>query len=331
MNSPTSTGPLPRSAGARVVADVGGTNARFATVGSSHRELEGVDVLACADYQGLDAAIAAYLRDHGVDAVSSVCLAVPGPVEGDTINLPNSHWSFSRAELEADVGAPLVVLNDFTAQALCLDLLGEEELAWIGDPRPDEKGFRAVIGPGTGLGVAIQSPGGDVVPSEGGHVSFAPTNQHQIGLLRELLGRYGRVSAERVLSGPGLENLYWANAKLGDYGPDLQERRAPEIARLGEQGDRLALETIQDFFDILAAFAGDIALLAWASGGVFLSGGIIGKLEGFFDADRFRARFEDKGRLRDFCERMPVAWITAEHPGLLGCANAFRTAGGKSK
>lgn len=327
MDSSTSTGSLPHSAGVRIVADVGGTNARFATVGSAPPELERVEVVACADYPGIEEAISGYLRRHGIDTVLGVCLAVPGPVEEDPIDLPNSPWSLDRAELEPRIGAPLLVLNDFTAQALSIDLLRNEELTWVGSPRPPDKAYRAVIGPGTGLGVAVQTPAGDIVPSEGGHVSFAPTNHHEIELLRELLERYGRVSAERVLSGPGLENLYWANERLLDPGSEPPDRPAPEIAQMAARGHPVARRTIADFLDILATFAGDVALLAWATGGVFLSGGVSGKLMEFSDVGRFRARFEDKGRFREFCERVPVAWITAEHPGLLGCVAAVRAAG----
>jgi len=319
-----STGPAPApAAGARVVADVGGTNARFATVGASASILERIEVVSCADYPQIDDAIGAWFHRHGIEAVAGICIAVAGPVDGDVVDLPNSHWRFSRAALETALGAPLIVLNDFTAQALCVDLLQEHELTWFGAPRPANRGFRAVIGPGTGLGVAVQTPGGEIVPSEGGHVGFAPTSLHQTALLNELLARYGRVSIERVLSGPGLENLYWANARLEKAGAAPAPRSAPEIARLAHAGDTLARQAVADFFDVLAAFAGDMALMAWATAGVYLSGGVLAKLMPFFDAARFRDRFEDKGRFRAFCASVPIARITAEHPGLLGCSAAL--------
>lgn len=312
------------TAGVRIVADIGGTNARFATIGSTERALERIEVLACADYPRIDDAINAYTRKHELQRVAGVCIAVAGPVGQDRIELPNSHWAFSRKALQSAIGAPLTVINDFTAQALCIDLLREDEVAWLGAPRPAGRGYRAVIGPGTGLGVALQTPAGEVVPSEGGHVGFSPTNEHEIDLLRLLLRRYQRLSIERILSGPGLENLYWANARLEQ--PDASElpaRRAPEIARLAEAGDALAQKTVADFFDILATFAGDIALIAWATGGVYLSGGVLAGLMQLFDGTRFRVRFEDKGRFRGFCETVPIARITAEHPGLLGCCAAL--------
>lgn len=315
--------------GARVVADVGGTNVRFATVGATTRAIERVDVMACAEYARIEDAFHAYTRRHGIEDVTGVCIAVAGPAGRDVIELPNSHWRFSRLALERAIGAPLEVINDFSAQALCIDLLLENELRWFGEPRPEAGGYRAVIGPGTGLGVAVQTPGGEVVPSEAGHFGFAPANEHEIALLRALLHRYHRVSIERVLSGPGLENLYWANAQLAEaeVAPPL---RAPEIAQLAEAGDGLARRTITDFFGILATFAGDMALTAWATGGVYLSGGVLKKLVRFFDVACFRARFEDKGRFSGFCAGIPIAHITAEHPGLLGCSAALALAQGSA-
>jgi glucokinase len=283
-----------------------------------------VDVLSCAGHARIEDAIAVYLAAHGVGRPDRVCLAVAGPVEGDRVDLPNSPWGFSRRCLEETLGAELLVINDFTAQALSIDLLGPDDLVWLGQPRPGPDGIRGVVGPGTGLGVAIQMPNGEVLPSEGGHVGFAPTNDHEIDLLRELHSRFRRVSVERLASGPGLENLYWANRRLRLGGAGAEVRPTPpEIAALAAAGDPDALRSAQDFLDIVAGFAGDLALMAWATGGIYLSGGVTRGLIGFLDPERFRSRFEDKGRFTRFCETVPVAWIRAEHPGLLGCVAAL--------
>ncbi len=307
------------AAGARVVADIGGTNARFATLTPSGG-LEGIEVMACADFPCIEDAIGAYFRSHDVRRPSQVCLAVAGPVDQDPVELPNNHWAFSRHELERELGAPLTLINDFTAQALSIDLLGEGDLTWIGIPRLHEVGCRVVVGPGTGLGVAIQVPGGEVIPSEGGHVGFTPTSDHEIDLLRTLRTRFRRVSAERLLSGPGLENLYWANWHLKRDSTESAWTPVParEVAAMAARGEPLALQAIEDFLDILATFAGDLALTAWATGGVFLSGGILPKLGALFDLERFRNRFEDKGRFTRFCETVPIGWIRFEHPGPSG-------------
>lgn len=307
----------------RLVGDLGGTHARFATLGPEGR-LERVEVLTCADHPRIEDAIRAYLGSRGIRHVDRICLAVAGPVDQDQVDLPNSPWVFSRRCLEETLGTELLVINDFTAQALSIDLLGPDDLDWLGAPRAGPDGIRGVVGPGTGLGVAIQMPSGEVLPSEGGHVGFAPTNDHEIDLLRELHSRFRRVSVERLASGPGLENLYWANRRLR-LGPGGAEVRPtpPEIAALAELGDPDALRSVEDFLDIVACFAGDLALMAWATGGIYLSGGVLRGLIGFLDPERFRSRFEDKGRFTRFCETVPVAWIRAEHPGLMGCVAAL--------
>ncbi|UCC24894.1 MAG: glucokinase [Gemmatimonadales bacterium] len=316
----------PAGAGTAVVADFGGTNARFATVGDGPRDLSHVEVFPCSDYASLEDALEAYLRMQGIRNLAEASLSVAGPVDKDIVDLPNNHWMFSKSQLEARLGAPLTVINDFTAQALCIDILEPEEVLWIGAPRPNAPGIRTLIGPGTGLGVAVLMPGGDIIPSEAGHVGFAATSEHEIQLLRALFARYRRVSIERLVSGPGLENLYWANRRISQPEPEAdQARHSPrEISEMALAGDPLAQASIEDFFDILASFAGDMALATWATGGIYLSGGVVQKLNRYLDAERFRARFEDKGRFTRFCEEVPVAWIRAQHPGLLGCAVALR-------
>lgn len=311
--------------GARVVADVGGTNARFATVGATTHDLRCVETLRCTNYETIGDALDAYLHSQGIDACSEICLAVAGPVGEDMTDLPNNPWAFSRTALEHSLGAPVRVINDFTAQALCIDALRPADLMWFGTPRPGLPGVRIVLGPGTGLGVAVRTTRGEIIPSEGGHVAFAPVNEGEIDVLRALLSRYGRVSAERILSGPGLENLFWANLRLDQRGApsDGESCSAEHISRLAAEGDGLALKTVRNFLDILATFAGDVALFAWSTGGVYLSGGVLRSLAAFLDTQRFRNRFADKGRFADFCETVPVAWIKHEFPGLLGCAVAL--------
>jgi glucokinase len=300
-----------------IVADIGGTNARFAlAVGDA---LQQVRVYRCADYATPEDAIRAYLKQSGVAQVAAMCLAIAGPVSEDLIKLTNSHWRFRRAALEEALGFPVKVINDFTAQALCLDHLAADELRWLGVPRPAGGQTRAVLGPGTGLGVAALLPDGAVLASEGGHIAFAPTDPHQLQLLQTLWQRHPRISVERLLSGPGLENLYWANARLQGEEKNLT---AEEIS--AAETDPLCRRAVGDFLDMLAAVAGDLALLFWSADGVYLSGGVLPRLRKFLDPQRFRQRFEDKGRFRDFCATVPIALVEAEHPGLLGCLAAMK-------
>lgn len=303
-----------------IVADIGGTNARFA-LADEDNALREITVFVCADYLTPEDAIRAYMQQAGVTGADAICLAIAGPVGDGTLKLTNNNWRFSREGLQKALGFPVKIINDFTAQALCLDYLAADDLRWLGAPRPSGGKIRAVLGPGTGLGVAALLPGGEIVPSEGGHIAFAPIDDHQLALLQQLWRRYPRLSVERLLSGPGLENLYWANARL--QGEDRQLSAKEISATAGK--DPLCRKAVEDFLDILAAVAGDFSLLFWSADGVYLSGGILPRLQAFFDGEAFRRRFADKGRFSGFCESLPIALITAQQPGLLGCYAALKT------
>ena len=306
-----------------IVADIGGSNARFAVAGVDD-SLQQVQIFLCADFSCLEDAIRRYLQNTASRDVTRICLAIAGPVDGDWVDVVNNHWQFSRAALEASLGISLTVINDFTAQAFCLDLLEDDDLVWLGEARPSGGQIRAVLGPGTGLGVAALMPGREIVPSEGGHVAFAPTDPHQLELLQILWRRFGRVSVERILSGQGLENLYWANSQLLGKENKLPDR---EITARAKAGDSLCRKTIEDFLDIFSSVAGDFALQFWAAGGVYLTGGVVARVWEFADPERFRQRFEDKGRYRDYCASFPLALVSAQQPGLLGCIAALKNRG----
>jgi|TARA_B110000503_G_scaffold85816_1_gene130680 glucokinase len=308
-----------------IVADIGGTNARFACLESGADTLLGIEVFPCAEFAFLADALGTYIERRHVENVGRICLAVAGPVEADWIDLPNNHWAFSQRELARSLAAPVNVINDFSAQMLSIDGLDDSDLDWLSDARPaTDGGIRTVVGPGTGLGVSAMNVSGEILPSEGGHVGFAPVDEHEMELLRVLRQRYQRVSAERVLSGPGLANLYWANTVL-----DGNERELPAAAVTAgaKAGDQYCLSAVHDFYNILAAYTGDVALMMGATSGVYLSGGILPRIPEFLDKDRFRQRFEDKGRFSSFNAGIPLAIIRAEHPGLKGCAQALRRMG----
>ncbi|MGS2722379.1 glucokinase [Porticoccus sp. GXU_MW_L64] len=304
-----------------MVADIGGTNARFAMVGGDG-VLRNINVLSCSDYPHIKNAILEYIASVSPWQIEGICLAIAGPVDKDEINLLNNHWHFSQAQLQQDLNVTVTVINDFTAQALSIDALPEDGLEWLGEARPSGGQIRLVIGPGTGLGVAGLMPDNQIIPSEGGHVGFSPTSDHQVKLLQVLWEqRHQRVSVERLLSGQGLENLYWANAMLHGMEKKLS---AKQISALADAGEELALQAVGDLFDILASTAGDMAMTLWASDGVYLTGGVLEKLYHLFDAQRFRRHFEEKGRFKSYCASLPIALIRAEHPGLIGCYAAAR-------
>jgi glucokinase len=312
----------------QIVADIGGTNARFAFVRTDDDRLSGIEVFPCADFAFLADAISAYIERGHAGQVDHICLAVAGPVENDWIDLPNNHWAFSRSDLEGRLGVPVDIINDFSAQVLCIDGLQDTELQWLGTPRPKGHGVKAVIGPGTGLGVSAMMASGEIVPSEAGHVAFAPVNDHEADLLKILWQRYHRVSVERVLSGMGLANLYWANCRLDGQ---CRELPAPEITAGALAGDKYCLRAVNDFYAILASMAGDVALMMGAADGVYLSGGILPRILHLLDEELFLQRFQDKGRFKEFNSAVPLAIVRTEHPGLLGCVQALRNTRAASK
>ncbi len=304
-----------------IVADIGGTHARFAHVSAASDELLGIEILASADFPQFIDTILHYIEHAQLSHIDTICLAVAAPVSQDWIDFGNNHWAFSCAALREALGIPITLINDFDAQALSIEGLADRELIWIGEPRPSEGSVKAVLGPGTGLGVSGLLPGGHIVSSEGGHVGFSPLDDHQEALHTILRQRYGRVSTERVLSGMGLSNLYWANSKLLGYDRELSPAKITAKVRTG---DACCVKTVEDFFAILAAVAGDVALMMGATGGVYISGGIVPRLLEGFNAKTFRHRFNDKGRASGLCASTPLAIVLAQQPGLRGCVAALR-------
>ena len=304
-----------------IVADIGGTNARFAYVQAGSDELQAIEVFPCASFSYLLDAIRNYMERGHVDSVDKICLAIAGPVEDDWIDLPNNHWAFSRKELQSSLGVAVTIINDFSAQVLSVDALSAADLHWLGSARPRGGQVKAVLGPGTGLGVSAMLASGDIIPSEGGHVAFAPTNNHEMQLLNMLWKRYERVSVERILSGMGLANLYWANCQLGGLERELS---APDVTAGAHAGDEYCLHAVMDFFDILASVSGDVALMMGAIDGVYISGGIMPRLLTLLNEQKFRQRFQAKGRFSDICAKIPLAIVIAKHPGLQGCVEALK-------
>lgn len=318
--------------GCYVLADIGGTNARFAFVTRSDASLQCVHAYACSEYGRFEDALNAYierLAQGGAPKPISACLAVAASVHEDHIRMTNSPWQFSRRALSAQLGVPVTILNDFGAQAYCLADLEEGNVQWwqhyaansvLASPA---RHARSIVGPGTGFGGATLMPSGEVLESEPGHVSFGPVNDHEVALLKRMWKRYPRISIEHLLSGPGLANLYWANAQIQGLQNELQ---APAIVTGAQHGDALCLQSIEDFVGILGSVCGDIALATGSLSGLFLSGAMLTKMDQFFDQRLFMTRFTDKGPFSQWCESVPVGRINADYPGLLGCAAYCRSA-----
>lgn len=318
--------------GCYVLADIGGTNARFAFVTDSDATLQCVQSYACAEYVRFEDALSAYIERLAASAAPkpvSACLAVAASVHDDLIKMTNSPWQFSRSALSDLFKLPIAILNDFGAQAYCLADLTQTQVQWWQQSTPNPalavpaRHARSIVGPGTGFGGATLLPSGEILDSEPGHVSFAPVNPHEAALLACLWQRYPRISVEHLLSGPGLANLYWANAQLKGIKGELP---AAAIVAGAEQGDALCLQSIADFTGIMGSVCGDIALSTGSLSGLLLSGAMLVKMEQIFDRRLFMTRFTDKGPFAAWCSSVPVGHISAAYPGLLGCAAYCRSA-----
>lgn len=304
----------------RLLADIGGTHARFALAAPGGLPRDAT-TLRTHDHADVVAAAEAYLAGRSVEVA---VFAVNGPVEGDLIQPTNTPWPpFSILDVTARLGLRrLVVINDFVAQALAVPALGEGERKKLGGGEPVAGRPIAVLGPGTGLGLAalLPAPGGwQPVPSEGGHVSFAPHDEVEAAALVYLRERFGHVSNERLLAGPGLVNL--AAALAGIAGQDLatdQPREVVDRARAGTCPH--CRSAVERYPRILGAAAGDAALMFLARGGVFIAGGMVGYLGDLFDAGRFREGFVAKGRFDRLLEQIPTWLVTRADTGLLGAA-----------
>jgi glucokinase len=303
--------------GPRLLADIGGTNARFALEVAPLR-LEAVEVLPCADYASLTDAVVAYLalaaRRHG-GSVRHAAIAIANPVDGDLVAMTNHHWRFSIAALRGQLKlATLAVVNDFTALAMALPHLGPGQRVQIGGGEPRAGGAIGVVGPGTGLGVSglMRAAGRWVaLASEGGHASFAPGDEAEDRILRVLRAEYGHVSAERLLSGSGMEAIH-----------RVLEGQALDCSAITERalaGSCAAcVRTVERFCGVLGSVAGNVALTLGATGGVYIGGGIVPRLGEWFAHSPFRARFEAKGRLSGYAARIPTYLITERYPAFFG-------------
>lgn len=309
-----------------LLADVGGTNARFALLDG---DVPG-DVLhlPVADYPTFYDAVAAAVERLGCAKVpESAVLDFAGPVDAGRAVMTNAGWDTTEGELVRRFGfAQVRLLNDYAALALGLAHLGETDRLRIGPARPATRGTRAVLGPGSGLGVGaaiLAEPHDTPVISEGGHATMSAADDFDSELLAVLRSEFGHVSAERVLSGPGLANIHRGLARM--HGRSTAPLDAAEVTRLALAGeDDLCRQALERFCLFLGSFAGNVALSFGAQGGVYLAGGILPRFPDFLAASGFRARFEDKGRFRDYLTAIPTWLITRQDAAFVGLAAVAR-------
>lgn len=315
----------------RLLGDVGGTNARFGWQANAHSGIEHVLVLPCAAHETLEAAIRTYLELKSLPMPRAGALGIANPITGDVIRMTNHHWSFSISEMQRSLGLQqLNVINDFTALALALPSIAKDNLVQVGGTVAEAYAPKALIGAGTGLGVSGLMPtdANDhwvAIAGEGGHVTLAAQTESEYRVIELIRQRYGHVSAERVLSGQGLVDLYLALRQLQKQQP-VDVAGAAEITAWALQDkDPLALQSIDMFAGFLGSVTGDLALTLGARGGVYLGGGIVPRWLGWFETSQFRERFEAKGRFNAYLKDIPV-WVinAAESPALLGAARSLQ-------
>ncbi|NPT57413.1 bifunctional transcriptional regulator/glucokinase [Paraburkholderia elongata] len=306
--------------GPRLLADIGGTNARFA-LEYSPGEIGSVQVYPCADYPGVAEVIKKYLKDTKIGRVNHAAIAIANPVDGDQVSMTNHDWSFSIEATRRALGFDtLLVVNDFTALAMALPGLTDAQRVQVGGGTRRPNSVIGLLGPGTGMGVSGLIPADDrwiALGSEGGHATFAPADEREDIVLQYARKKWSHVSFERVAAGPGIEVIYRALA-----GRDKKRVAANvdtvEVVKRALEGEPLAAESVDVFCGILGTFAGNIAVTLGALGGIYIGGGVVPRLGEFFARSSFRKRFEAKGRFEAYLQNVPTYVITAEYPAFLG-------------
>ncbi|AMN45686.1 glucokinase [Steroidobacter denitrificans] len=316
----------------RLIADVGGTNARFALLEETGWHAE--RVLACADFPDFGAAVEHYLAIAGAETGArrplEAAIAIASPVSGDQVRMTNHVWQFSASQIRRRLGwRRFIILNDFTALAMAIRHLPSDELEQVGTGCAVPDRPLALLGPGTGLGMSGLIPAGEhwmPLQAEGGHATLPVVSEREIAVYRQLHQHFSHVSAERMLSGPGLVNIYKALCALD--GVAAQLLNPPDITRrAAEASCRQCLEAVSLFCALLGTVAGNLALTLGATGGVYIGGGIVPALGRGFANSPFRDRFENKGRYRAYLAAVPTYVILTRLPALAGLARSFTAPG----
>jgi glucokinase len=311
-----------------LVGDIGATNARFGLVSPDGKVLHW-RTHACAQYATIDDALVEYLGDRsGLPLPRKAAIAIASAITGDRVAMTNHPWAFSIAGLKAHFSLErLEVINDFTAQALALPHIGPDDRVPVGDGVAVPGAPLAVLGPGSGLGVSGLVACGRAwvaLTGEGGHSTMAPATDRESVVLDHLRRHFDHVSAERVLSGPGIVNLYNALAEID--GVLSKGYTAAQITDLGVRGeDSVCVEATTMFCAMLGTVAGNLALTLGARGGVFIGGGIVPRLARYFVTSPFRGRFQAKGRFESYLAEIPTSIVTHPFPAFLGCAALLAT------
>jgi len=303
-----------------LIADIGATNTRCALL-DDRGDVVATEHFVNSEFADLGSLLTAYLqRRQDSDQPRDAALAIAAPVHDDEVRMININWSFSQASLREQLRlSRLLMCNDFEAIARGLPDLVRDDLQQVGAGLEAARATKVVLGPGSGLGVAGLVPGAEtwtVASGEGGHVTMAPIDDEEAQILKLMRETVGHCSAERLLSGPGLVNLYWAVGQL--HGVEADKVQPEQVMTLADQGDPLALSARQHFFAMLGTIAGNLALTMGARGGVYIAGGIVPDCVEQFRESKFRERFESKGRYRRYLQEIPSYVITRPEPAFVG-------------
>ncbi|MFT7053881.1 MAG: glucokinase [Psychromonas sp.] len=309
-----------------VVADVGGTNIRLAVCDLTNGKLSELKEFPCAQFLSLDAALKGYFVTLQ-DEVKHLCIGIACPVDDDLVSMTNLSWQFSKVALQTQLQLDsLYLINDYTAISLAVPFIDQQDKIKIGGGEPKKNGVTAVFGPGTGLGVSHIIKVAEKwisLDGEGGHVSFTPNTREQTEILLLLQQQFGHVSAERILSGQGLVNLYNSLCSLTGKQAVFSEPKQVSQAAL-EGSCETSRQSLKVFCQVMGGFAGNLGLNLACTGGVYIAGGVVPRFTDFFKASEFRDFFEAKGRFKDYLSGIPTYVITHDNPGLLGASVYLR-------
>ena len=310
----------------RLIADIGGTNARFALLGKEG-EITDKLVLKCAQYPDFISAYKTYIQHVNNPKITEAAIAIANPIYGDTVKMTNHNWEFSIKAVQKSLGLErLIFKNDFVALALSIPFLKRAECYQIGGGKIRAKSTIGILGPGTGLGVSSLVYSDEKwipVAGEGGHVSISPRTKRECQVIEIVWQQYPHVSAERLISGSGLQKILDAICQLDGISkkPNFTPKEISEKAI--NQTDEQCIKALDMFCSLFGVIAGNLALTIGAKGGVYIGGGIIPQLGNYFENSPFRKQFEDKGRFNDYLKEIPVFVIHSKHPALIGISQAF--------
>ena len=305
-----------------MVGDIGGTNARFALVVPGESDLISIKALSCSEFETVQDAIKAYLSSISKVVISSSCIASAGTTHLDIFKPANNDWVINKVDVSSALNDVKVSwINDFSAQALATSTLSNDDLIEVNKGNPQADRVRLVIGPGTGLGtcgLTKGSSGWKTLPAQGGHSDFAPNSELEIEILSLLQKQFGHVAIERILSGPGIVNLYKALCQIN--AKDIVFKTPSEISSsaVSTNPDSIAEETLALFCRIFGSVTGSIALTTGCLGGIYITSDLVRNFLDFFLKSDFLKSFEDKGRLDYYMRDIPIFISKRANMGLIG-------------